>query len=72
MWAALLEFLAPFGRPLARLWSNKITKDNSPDEIDKRKREAMGANLLAGNSERESERVNDLVRSLKQSGDRPQ
>lgn len=64
MWGALLRLLAPFAAPLAKLWSNKIDKDNTPDELEKRKREEIARNIIKGDSAAESVRVNDLLRSL--------
>lgn len=71
MWfSALLKLLAPFANPLAKLWSNKIEADNSPEGIEKRNREEIAKNIIKGDSAAESVRVDDLLRSLNDQ-DRP-
>lgn len=65
MFKAILQIVAALAPPLAKLWSNKIDKDNSPDEKAKKSRLEMGTNIIKGDSAAESARINDLVRGIK-------
>lgn len=64
IWGAIVEFFAPFTRPLAKKWSNKIDKDNSPSELAKREREKTAVHINKSDSNAESVDVNDILRDI--------